>query len=219
MKIKFGSLLAMLLCGASFVTHAVPIPTYTNNYSGEYNCVLTGSLDCTQTATAWRLGYDIQDENQQAARWRFELIDAAFPLQSMVYESGPYSQFFLGTIFRSGVTMYTSFTTQDVEASFHAIGVLDNAAWVGDWRMPLPDDGEGGFGNVPRLFDEADVGFQMQTILQAGGYIGSPADFGPFTVSGSRVYFTREEVPEPTVLALLGIGLAAFGVSRRRLRG
>lgn len=133
MKIKFGSLLAMLLCGASFVTHAVPIPTYTNNYSGEYNCVLTGSLDCTQTATAWRLGYDIQDENQQAARWRFELIDAAFPLQSMVYESGPYSHFILGTVFGPGVTMYTSFTAPDV--SFHAIGVLDNAAWVGDWRV------------------------------------------------------------------------------------
>ena len=216
MKIKFGSLLAMLLCGASVVTHAGPMPTYTNNYSGEYNCVLTGSRDCTQTATAWRLGYDIQDENQQAARWRFELIDAASPLQSIVYESGPYSYFILGTVFGDGVTMYTSLTEQDEVLSFHAIGFVGNAAWMGDWSFPALVEVTSE--DVAQFFTEANQILSIYTITQASGELENPATFGPFTVSGSRVYLA-EEVPEPTVLALLGIGLAAFGVSRRRLRG
>ena len=216
MKIKFGSLLAMLLCGASFVTHAVPMPTYTNNYSGEYNCVLTGSQDCTQTATAWRLGYDIQDENQQAARWRFELIDAASPLLPLVYESGPYSHLILGTVFGDGVTMYTLWTEQDEVLSFHAIGFVGNAAWIGDWSGPALLEMSSEY--VAQFFTDASQILSIYTVMQAIGSLENPATVGPYIVSGSRLYLA-EEVPEPTVLALLGIGLAAFGVSRRRLRG
>ena len=216
MKSKFGSLLAMLLCGASFVTHAGPIPTYTNNYSGEYNCVLIGSYGCTQTATAWRLGYDIQDENQQAARWRFELIDAASPLQSIVYESGPYSHFILGTVFGVGATMYTSLTEQDEVLSFHSIGFHGDAAWIGDWSFPALH--EMSYEEVAQFFTDADEGLSLYTLMQAVGQMENPSSLESFTVSGSRVYLTVE-VPEPTVLALLGIGLAAFGVSRRRSRG
>ncbi len=84
--------------------------------------------------------------------------------------------------------------------------------------MPWPDDGEGGLGNVPGFFAQNNFGLQMHTVMQAFGDLENPAAIGPFTVSGSRFFGTRV-VPEPTVLALLGIGLAAFGVSRRRLRG
>ncbi len=230
MKIKFGSLLATLLCGASFVTHAVPIPAdYTNNYSGEYNCVLTGSQDCTQTATTWKLGYNIQEVDQQAAAWRFELFDLTRDVSPIVYESSQRSSLFLGLflfgtlIGNEGVTLFTAPEEAEGMVSFDVIGVnplssggFPILAWLGHWSVECVQPSIClGF----EMTEEVASYFSEGALRQAAGYVDDPWSRDNVSLSSSVLYGELVVVPEPTSLALLGIGLAAFGVSRRRLRG
>ena len=81
MKIKFGTLLAMLLCGASVVTHAVPITTppitYDHNYSGVYNGEVVNPASFGAISKAWTFGYSVNPMEEALSEWEYTLYDAA----------------------------------------------------------------------------------------------------------------------------------------------
>ena len=97
MKIKFGTLLAMLLCGACFVTHAVPIAstTYESNYGGVYDIQCTVGACDEASSIAWTFGYTLDHNTEEQSEWEYTLSGGGAPEQT--YVSSP------GSVFRSGV--------------------------------------------------------------------------------------------------------------------
>ncbi len=226
----------MLLCGASFATQAVPV-NFTNNYSGVYNCITMGSSECLPSTNAWTLGYDNSTSTiyqASSASWMFTL-------------SGEYGHLTLlssigstVTILDSNVTLMTSapqvinddgdsiFTTLFVSTTQHDNfnnNFTNTFAIVGIYSVEA---------EVRTLYDyiwtqninEFSLHFSTYIpIMQSYGVITKPYDLSLIGIDSlqgiklmdSVVLFNA--VPEPSDLALILIGFAAFRVSHRRLRG
>ena len=232
MKSKFGSLLAMLLCGASFVTHAVPI-TYEHDYGGVYDIQCTAGTCAEPKSIAWTFSYTLDEGNEETSGWVYTLSEGEEPVQTYVSSQGSLFRRLPNTT--SGASVWQVFTAPQVDplAGFGFTTILLGAgrldgciyresceavAVIAHWSS----SGAAEASTLISALRQDDAGplVLMIPAFQAFGYVSDPYQpTDSIFVYGSELLIQSSDVPEPTPLALLGIGLAAFGVSRRRLRG
>lgn len=235
MKIKFGTLLAMLLCGASVVTHAVPITTppitYDHNYSGVYTIEGVYPASFGGISKAWTFGYSVNPSEEALSEWEYTLYDAAtatdtryrssegsfFRIIESETNGGGMWQFFTAPVVLPGGSYAFSSAILKMEkegACGGACGAASFSINVASSELDAVDAVLADFRGI-----EGDWFVLFTTGLMVFGDISDPYLWGGVEFYGAAIRFQGEEVPEPASVYLLGIGLAAFGVSRRRLRG
>ena len=234
MKSKFGSLLAMLLCGASFVTHAVPI-TYEHDYGGVYDIQCTAGTCAEPLSIAWTFSYTVDPTVEADSAWKYTLSPGTANEQAYESSTGSFFRVFGDTSVAHLVQLVTAphgitLPELGIDTLLVFLGggvgcvvrpVCDGLGLVGHWIAPSAE-------GLAVLHDLAvgELGISLSALTLNQSMLGSFSDpfevelFGwSFALRGSEFLVQSALVPEPTSLALLGIGLAAFGVSRRRSRG
>lgn len=221
----------MLLCGASFATRANALPVgFTNNYSGEYNCILSATSDCTSTTTRWTLGFNIDPSAIYDVPWRFEMLDGQTVTIYGSSEGSQLSYFTDGDWHYASMITSLDFTQHDGSVDYTSLlvgwslsdtnlpGDPDSLTGIGRWRINNIDGyqdfylsystGPSNYFNFPDSL--------VFPFLQSAGYIETPYTFpnGGISLMDSRYIY--HSVPEPASFALLAIGIAAYGVNRRR---
>ena len=229
MNTKYRSLLAMLLCGASFATQATPVG-FTNNYSGEYNCILSATSDCTSTTTRWTLGFNIDPSAPNEAPWRFEMLDGQ---NVTLYESSQGSMLSYNTDGYSHIAwMVTSAVPSPYEGELDYTSLLviwnitdiflpgdpDSLTGIGSWRVAT-ETGEPAFHEEYRTGpgdSQTNIFAIIGPLMQSAGNLTTPFTRSEGGISLMDSRWIYHSVPEPASIALLAIGIAAYGVNRRR---
>lgn len=103
---------------------------------------------------------------------------------------------------------------QDIGSGGDSFEVYDNGSVIGTTRALFPDNLGAYFNPDLAALDPAlDKG---SFLLSAGNHIISGREIYHSTDSGGGAFLRVDTIPEPTIIALLALGCAAFNISRRK---